>query len=118
MKERWFVLALVLCGLGSAPGLVHGQTTPPKSDVDELEATVKLMTKIGSCHGASFAPDGKQLAFLSDLNGLPQVWVVPVEGGWPKLIVTFDDAVTMVACAPNEAWLSLYVVLDGGMDRH
>src|SRR5207248_1994531 len=32
---------------------------------------------------AGWTPDGKHLLFISDRNGLPALWAVPIEGGKP-----------------------------------
>ena len=61
----------------------------PEATADELEAQVARMAKIGWCYSPSFSPDGKRVAFISDLNGTPQVWIVPTEGGWPELITAW-----------------------------
>ena len=42
-----------------------------------------LMARIGACRSPSFSPQGDHLAFICTLSGSPQVWTVPVEGGWP-----------------------------------
>lgn len=49
------------------------------------------MAKIRSCSLPSFAPDGRHLAFVSDLSGVPQVWTVATEGGWPEMATAVDD---------------------------
>lgn len=55
-------------------------------DNSDLERTITLMSKIGSSYGASFSPDGKRIAFISDVTGSPQAWTVPTTGGWPELV--------------------------------
>lgn len=68
-------------------------TPAAPSAMDELESTVAMMAKIGACHSPSFSPDGARLAFISNLGGLPQVWTVSSEGGWPELVTTLEDPV-------------------------
>ena len=55
----------------------------PARATDDLERSVALMAKIGSATSPSFSPDGKTLAFVSNLGGLPQVWTVDAAGGYP-----------------------------------
>src|SRR5919206_2841724 len=83
---------------------------------DDLLRSVELMAKIGMCLGASFSPDGGRIAFLSDLSGLPQAWIVPRDGGWPEKVTAFDDPVRIVSWSPDGSWLALSVAPGGGMN--
>jgi len=59
----------------------------------EIAAAVTAMARVGRAGGASFSPDGKWISFVADLSGVPQVWVVPVEGGYPRMVTNGDDPV-------------------------
>ena len=75
----------------------------PSFAADDVARLVPLMAKVGSPSSPSFSPDGKTLAFwCSVLSGLPQVWTVPVAGGYPELVTAFDDpsAPSVVAGRP------------------
>lgn len=41
----------------------------------------------------SFSPDGHFVAFVSDITGVPQLWQVPVQGGWPEQLTFTADRV-------------------------
>src|SRR5437867_3273202 len=60
---------------------------------DDLTATVTAMARIGRVSSPHFSPDGERIAFISDLSGVPQVWVMPAAGGYPEAVTTFDDPV-------------------------
>src|SRR5579884_102899 len=49
---------------------------------------------VRSASAPSFAPDGRSLCFVSDITGVPQLWQVPVEGGWPDELTFTADRVT------------------------
>ncbi len=49
----------------------------------------------------SFSPDGTRLTYLSDVTGVPQVWSVPVEGGWPDQLTFYDERVGQALVAPD-----------------
>lgn len=90
---------------------------PATSTSATLENTIKSMARVGRCFSPSFSPDGSQLAFVSDLSGLPQVWTVPTAGGWPTLVTSLDDQVGNVEWSPDGAWLAFTLAPGGGMNR-
>src|SRR5262245_37388247 len=67
----------------------------------DLTDAVGRMAKIGSAYSPSFSPDGKQVAFVTDISGIPQIWVVPVEGGWPQRVTALPDQIDSVTWAPQ-----------------
>lgn len=83
---------------------------------ERLEATVSAMAKIGRCGLGGFSPDGKQIVFVSDLSGLPQVWTISSDGGWPKQVTALDDQVQSVSWSPDGSWLAFSVAPGGGMN--
>ncbi|MCP4200624.1 MAG: S9 family peptidase [bacterium] len=84
---------------------------------DDLESSVARMAKIRACWSPSFSPDGRRIAFVSDLNGVPQVWVVDSEGGWPDLVTSLDDQVGGVEWSPSGDWLAFSLAPGGGMNQ-
>ena len=100
-------LASVLVGLASASA--HAQS-------DDLERSVALMAKICSATSPSFSPDGKTIAYVTNISGVPQVWTVQTAGGYPQLVSAFDDPVTTVEWSPDGAWLAFSVAPGGGMN--
>lgn len=92
----------------------HPDTQPLRED---LEASVARMARIGSCSAPGFSPDGTRVAFLSNLNGMPQVWVVSTQGGWPELITSLDDQVRDVSWSPDGTWLAFSLAPGGGMNQ-
>ncbi len=83
---------------------------------DSLTTTVKAMARVGRCGSPSFSPDDKSIAFISDMSGVPQVWMVSAEGGWPRQITALDDPVGGVAWSPKGDWLAISVAPGGGMN--
>ena len=89
----------------------------PIAGAGDLETEVARMAKIGACWSPSFSPDGSMLAFVSNLNGVPQVWAVPSGGGWPRLVTTLDDQVGGVSWSPDGVWLAFSLAPGGGMNQ-
>jgi len=102
-----------------APSSASSPSSPSSAPADtapDLEAAVVRMAKIGGCGSPSFSPDGRRIAFVSNLSGNPQVWVVPTEGGWPTAVTALDDQVTSVDWSPTGEWLAFGVAPGGGMN--
>lgn len=81
-----------------------------------IEESVRLMAKIGRCWSPSFDPHGQQLAFVSDLTGSPQVWRIPVSGGFPLAVTAFEEQITRVIWSPAGEWLAVESAPGGGMN--
>jgi dipeptidyl aminopeptidase/acylaminoacyl peptidase len=63
----------------------------------------------------SLSPDGRRLAFRTQISGSPQLWVVEAAGGWPTQ-VTFGEPVTFHAWSPSGEWI-IYGADRGGDER-
>lgn len=107
-KRRRLTVAVALL---AAPFAAAG---PP---ADEVEEAVAAMARIGSASSPSFSPDGSRLAFVSSLGGLPQVWTVSADGGWPDLVTALPDPVGEVRWSPDGAWLAFSLAPGGGMNE-
>lgn len=81
---------------------------------DDLEALVSRMARTGSCSSPSFSPDGRRLAVICNLSGLPQVWTVPTAGGWPTQVTALDDQVSGVEWSPKESDVLAFSLAPGG----
>jgi dipeptidyl aminopeptidase/acylaminoacyl peptidase len=58
--------------------------------------------KIRAAYGATWSPDGRHIAFLTDITGVPQAWEVPVGGGWPEQLTFYEERVSSVRYSPVE----------------
>jgi dipeptidyl aminopeptidase/acylaminoacyl peptidase len=99
---------LVIFALGMAQSL--------RGEDDDAAAMVARMAKVGSCFSPSFSPDGRRIAFVSNLSGLPQVWTVSAEGGWPEPVTALDDPVGSVWWSPAGDRLAFTLAPGGGMN--
>jgi dipeptidyl aminopeptidase/acylaminoacyl peptidase len=107
MKRPFVALLLLAVPLFAADPPVSG----------DLERSVAAMVKIGFCSGPSFSPDGKRIAFVSNMTGVPQVFTVSSAGGWPDQVTAFEDPVGSVSWSPEGSWLAFSLAPGGGMNQ-
>ncbi|MDY7092383.1 MAG: S9 family peptidase [Acidobacteriota bacterium] len=81
----------------------------------EISELVKRMGRIGSAASPSFSPDGQWVAFVTGLSGSPQIWKVPVEGGFPRQITAFDAQVQGARWSPTSDWIAFNLAPGGSL---
>jgi dipeptidyl aminopeptidase/acylaminoacyl peptidase len=96
--------------------MVLAVSTAAHAQEDGLDSLVSAFTRVGSAWSPTFSPDGKRIAFVSNLSGVPQVWTVPADGGWPDLVTSLDDPIASVEWSPDGAWLAFRLAPGGGMN--
>ncbi len=85
MKKIFFLLALFAFCL---PVLAQ------KYDIERY-------LNIRSAGSPSFSPDGKRIAFLTNITGTSQVWTMDAGGGYPEQITAYQDNVSFVKWLPD-----------------
>ena len=97
----------VLAGgaVAQAPEWPHAQDIPRPTPAavglagaDEPDMVRYLMVR--GAGGVEVSPDGRTLAYLSNVTGEPQIWTVPAAGGWPEQR-TFGSTVNAVRWTPD-----------------
>jgi dipeptidyl aminopeptidase/acylaminoacyl peptidase len=66
-----------------------------------MSESIERYLNVRSATSPSFSPDGKRLAFISNLTGIPQPWTVPAHGGWPQPVSLANERTGRVAYAPR-----------------
>jgi dipeptidyl aminopeptidase/acylaminoacyl peptidase len=114
----------MLCRLALALLALVGPVAPAsppadKPDPNNVAVVFEHMAKIVSSFSPGLSPDGRQVAFISNLTGVPQVWIADTEKpGKPRQVSSFDDPVTNVDWSPDGKWLAASVVTGGFEQVH
>jgi dipeptidyl aminopeptidase/acylaminoacyl peptidase len=84
----------------------------PNAQVEKSLSIEKLyMTR--SVGGTTWSPDGKTIAFVSNMSGRNNLWLVPAEGGWPMQLTISDQRQSSPAWSPDGKWIAFQSDYDG-----
>jgi dipeptidyl aminopeptidase/acylaminoacyl peptidase len=82
-----------------------------KFDIQAFTVDKLYMTR--SVGAATWSPDAKQVAFVSNISGRNNLWVVPAESGWPIQLTVSNQRQTSPAWSPNGRWIAYASDHDG-----
>jgi len=83
----------------------------PKADVQKFTVEKLFMTR--SIGGTAWSPDGKTVAFVSNISGRLNLWTVPAQGGWPTQLTVSDQRQARPAWSPDGKWIAYMSDHDG-----
>src|SRR4030095_4687829 len=52
--------------------------------------------------GLGVSPNGKTIAYIVNTDGMPNIWTIPIEGGWTSQITLQESAVKGLLYSPNK----------------
>jgi dipeptidyl aminopeptidase/acylaminoacyl peptidase len=93
--------------------------TDPKQIASKPDARVEKNLSIEKLYmtrqvgGATWSPDGKTVAFVSNLSGRNNLWLVASEGGWPMQLTVSDERQTSPTWSPDGKWIAYMSDYDG-----
>lgn len=64
----------------------------------------------------SFSPGGEHVAFITDITGVPQIWKVGSQGGWPQQLTFYSERVLEALYSPTQDLIAFTMDL-GGNER-
>ncbi|MGD2077544.1 MAG: S9 family peptidase, partial [Chloroflexota bacterium] len=88
-----------------------------------MKHSIKRYLNVRSATGPRFSSDGRRIAFISDIGGIPQAWMVePDFDGhlvtWPEQLTFGDERVMHVRYSPQPGDTSLIYGQDIGGDEN
>src|ERR1700692_2750265 len=87
-------------------------TSKPDARVEKSLSIEKLyMTR--QVGGSTWSPDGKTIAFVCNLSGRNNLWLVASEGGWPMQLTVSNERQTSPAWSPDGKWIAYMSDYDG-----
>ena len=88
-------------------------SSKPNAQVDPRSLTVEKLYMTRQIGSATWSPDGKSVAFISNISGRNNLWMVPAEGGWPVQLTVSDQRQTAPTWSPDGKWIAYQSDYDG-----
>ncbi len=67
--------------------------------------TIQQYLNIRSAGSPSFSPDGKRIAYLTNVSGTSQIWMTDLPASEPKQLTSYDDNIGFVRWLPDGSGL-------------
>jgi len=114
-------LGLSLNGWAQSPG--HPAANPVfitdpakiagKDKFDIQPFTIDKLYMTRAVGDSAWSPDGRQVAFVSNISGRENLWLAPSEGGWPEQLTVSGQRQATPAWQPTGRWIAYASDYDG-----
>src|ERR1700704_122417 len=85
----------------------------PNVQVEPRSLTIEKLYMTRQVGRPTWSPDGKSIAFISNMSGRNNIWTVSAEGGWPAQLTVSDQRQSSVAWSPDGKWIAYQSDYDG-----
>ena len=85
----------------------------PNAQVEPRTLTIEKLYMTRQVGRPTWSPDGRSIAFISNMSGRNNLWMVPAEGGWPTQLTVSDQRQTWPAWSPDGKWIAYQSDYDG-----
>jgi dipeptidyl aminopeptidase/acylaminoacyl peptidase len=84
-----------------------------KNNLNVAKLSIEKLYMTRAIGGSSWSPDGKTIAFISNISGRNNLWTVPAAGGWPVQLTVSDQRQSSPAWSPDGKWIAYISDYDG-----
>jgi dipeptidyl aminopeptidase/acylaminoacyl peptidase len=88
-------------------------SSKPNAQVEPRSLTIEKLYMTRQIGSSTWSPDGKSIAFVSNMSGRNNIWIVPAEGGFPTQLTVSDQRQTAIAWSPDGKWIAYQSDYDG-----
>jgi dipeptidyl aminopeptidase/acylaminoacyl peptidase len=75
--------------------------------------TVEKLYMTHTIGDSAWSPDDKQVAFVTNISGRNNIWVVPSQSGWPTQLSVSNQRQANIAWSPKGRWIAYNSDYDG-----
>ncbi len=88
-----------------------------KEKFDVQPISIEKLFMSHSIGESAWSPDGKQVAFISNMSGRRNIWLVPAQSGWPIQLTVSNERQTNPVWSPQGRWIA-YASDYGGNEQY
>jgi dipeptidyl aminopeptidase/acylaminoacyl peptidase len=88
-------------------------SSKPNAQVEPRSLTIEKLYMTRQIGRPTWSPDGKSVAFISNMSGRNNVWVVPADGGFPTQLTVSDQRQSSITWSPDGKWIAYQSDYDG-----
>jgi len=99
--------------LGQPAAITDPAQITAKQKFDIQPFTVEKLYMTHYIGESTWSPDGKQIAFISNISGRDNIWVVSAESGWPTQLTVSNQSQSSPAWSPTGRWIAYMSDTDG-----
>ena len=85
----------------------------PNAQVESRGMTIEKLYMTRQIGRSTWSPDGKTIAFVSNMSGRNNLWLVPSDGGFPEQLTVSDQRQTAPVWSPDGKWIAYQSDYDG-----
>jgi dipeptidyl aminopeptidase/acylaminoacyl peptidase len=88
-------------------------SSKPNAQVEPRGLTIEKLYMTRTIGRSFWSPDGKSVAFVSNMSGRNNIWTVSADGGFPVQLTVSDQRQTAPAWSPDGKWIAYQSDFDG-----
>ena len=116
-SERVGILVLLTTSVAFSQDALTDPTKLQSKNLENMQSfTIEKLYMTRSIGGSTWSPDGKRIAFVSNISGRNNIWLVPAAGGWPTQLTISNERQTSPAWSPDGNWIA-YASDDDGNEQ-
>jgi dipeptidyl aminopeptidase/acylaminoacyl peptidase len=99
--------------LAAPPAITDPAKLESRTIADMSTFSIEKLYMTRQIGGSTWSPDGKQVAFISNISGRNNLWIVPASGGWPTQLTISDQRQSSPVWSPDGSWIAYISDKDG-----